>query len=144
MQDDEPAHPHRWLKWMGLQEHPEDPDAWVAVTTDLPIDDDSNGSSELASRIVARLSEAGIEAQQKSYVRPDTMRTVGTSYGILFDAGPAAPDRIRFAVIVRHRDLERAGQLVAEVSRESAPRPISDAELTRQSLEAGEGRKRKP
>jgi hypothetical protein len=141
MQGDEHQHEHRWLKWVGLDEEedePEEPDAWDPVASDLPVEDPDAGSSEAASQIASALGGAGIQAHQRIYVAPDQSSTGW--YGLNFDGGPGPSSRVRAAVLVHHRDLERAGKLVAE---QFTPDSISDEELTRQSLEAGEELKRK-
>jgi hypothetical protein len=66
-------------------------------------------------------------------VNPDQSSTGW--YGMSPDGGPGPTARIRAAVLVHHRDLQRASELVAE---NFTPDAISDEELTRQALEAGE------
>ncbi len=133
MQNDEHPHEHRWLKWVGLEEPPEEPDAWDPVASDLPVENPEAGSSEAASQIVAALAAAGIQAHQRIYVAADESSTGW--YGLNFSGGPGPSSRVRAAVLVHHRDLEPATKLVAE---QFAPGAISDEELTRQALEAGE------
>lgn len=133
MQNDEHPHEHRWLKWVGLEEPPEEPDAWDPVASDLPVENPEAGSSEAASQIAAALAAAGIQAHQRIYVAADESSTGW--YGLNFSGGPGPSSRVRAAVLVHHRDLEPATKLVAE---QFAPGAISDEELTRQALEAGE------
>ena len=133
MQNREHPHEPRWLDWVGLEEPPEEPDAWDAVARGLPVEDPDAGSSEGARQIVAALAAAGIQAHQRIYVAPDQSSTGW--YGLKFDGGPGPSSRVRAAVLVHHRDMEPAASLVAE---QFAPDAISDEELTRQSLEAGE------
>lgn len=93
---------HRWLHWLGLDEPPPDPAAWIPVATDCPVEDPVKGSSETAGKIVKVLADGGVEAHQRAYVRADQMALVG----------PEAADRIRVAVLVHNRDLDRAQALL--------------------------------
>jgi hypothetical protein len=133
MQGDAHPHEHKWLEWVGLEEPPEDPDAWEPVASDLAVENPESRSSEAASQIVAALGAGGIRAHQRIYVAPDQSSTGW--YGLNFSGGPGPSSRIRAAVLVHHRDLEQATTLVAEGF---TPEEISDAELTRQALEAGD------
>ena len=133
MQGDQHPHEPKWLEWVGLDEPPEDPDAWDAVASDLPVEDPQTGASEGASQIVAALAAAGVRAHQRIYVAADQSSTGW--YGLNFDGGPGPSSRVRAAVLVHHRDSEQAARLVAE---QFTPEAISDDELTRQALEAGE------
>ena len=137
MPEHQHPHEHEWLKWVGLEEEPEDPDAWDPVARDLPVENPDTHSSEAASQIASALSAGGITAHQRTYVAPD--QSSSGWYGLNFDGGPGPSSRVRAAVLVHHRDLERATQLVTE---QFMPDPISDEELTRQALEAGEELKR--
>lgn len=106
---------NRLRKWAGLQQRPQppvDPDAWTPVAQDLPVDDAETGHCEEAAKLVARLTAAGVEARQHVYVLQDDI-SIGRSGFRLLGPGPAAADRIRVAVLVHRRDLERAGELVA-------------------------------
>jgi hypothetical protein len=103
---------HRWLKWVGLQEPPADPDAWMAVVQDLTVDNVETGHCERAFRVAEALKAAGIEAQQRAYVRTDQGRVSGMSWGA-FVGGTPAGDRVRVAVLVHNRDLEQANIVVA-------------------------------
>lgn len=99
----------RLLKLMGLVEPPPDPDSWVPVVADLQIDDAETGSCEAADRIAERLESAGIEVRRQPYVVADTgLRS--------FIGGRPVDNRLRAAVLVRSRDLERAAKLHAEGS----------------------------
>lgn len=100
---------------MGLQEPPLDPDAWMAVAKDLAVDNADTGLSEEASRIADALEAVGIEAQQRAYARPDQGRNSGFTLQAFVGGLPAA-NRVRVAVVVHSRDLERAQKLVAEMS----------------------------
>lgn len=105
---------NRLRKWAGLQQPqpPEDADAWTPVAQDLPVDDAETGRCEEAAKLVARLAAAGIEGRQHPYVLQDDI-SIGRSGLRLLGPGPAAADRIRVAVLVRRRDLERAAASIA-------------------------------
>ena len=103
---------HRWLKWVGLQEPPVDPDAWMAVVKDLAVDDAETGVCVAAARVTEALKAAGIEAEQRAYVRTKQGRVSGMSWGAFVGGTPAA-DRVKVAVLVHNRDLERARSVVA-------------------------------
>jgi hypothetical protein len=106
---------NRFLRWAGLQAPQEpvvDPDAWTPVAKDLSVDDVETGHCEEASRAVAALSAAGIEARQRAYVLQDDI-SMGRSGFRLLGPGPAAADRIRVAVVVQQRELERASEILA-------------------------------
>src|SRR5579871_6349577 len=105
MQANEHPHEHKWLEWVGLEEHepPEDPDAWDPVATDLPVENPEARRSEAGSQIAAALSAAGIRAHQRIYVAADQSSTGW--YGLNFDGGPGPSSRVRAAVLVHHRDL---------------------------------------
>jgi hypothetical protein len=120
MGDQEQAPKRKWLKWVGLQEPPIDPDAWIAVAKDLGVDNAETGVSEEASLIADALKAAGIEAHQSVYARPDQGRNSGFTLQAFVGGLPAA-DRIRIAVVVHHRDFERAQKLVAGLGPISAP-----------------------
>lgn len=113
---------------MGLQEPPVDPDAWMVVAGDLVVDDAETGFCADASRIANALKASGIEAQQRSYVLPDRGRTSNFSFGMITGGAPAA-GRIRIAVVVHNRDLDRAGALVARLGRVETP--AADGPTTR-------------
>jgi len=137
MQGPENTHEHKWLKWVGLEEEPEEPDAWDPVVSDLAVEDPEEGSSEAASQIEAALAAAGIQAHRRVYIAPDQSSTGW--YGLNFSGGPGPSSRVRAAVLVHHRDLERATSVI---DAQFTPEAISDEELTRQALEAGEDLKR--
>jgi hypothetical protein len=99
---------------VGLQEPPVDPDAWMAVAKDLGMDDAETGVSEAASRIADALTAAGIEAHQRVYARPDQGRNSGFTLQT-FAGGLPAANRVRVAVVVHNRDLERAQKLIADL-----------------------------
>jgi hypothetical protein len=124
---------HRWLKWVGLQEPPVDPEAWMAVVQDLTVDDVETGLCEKAIAVTEALKAAGIEAQQRAYVRADQGRLSGVAWGALV-GGAAAGDRVRVAVLVHNRDLEEAKIVVAGLNE---PPELED-QLTSEKL-TGEG-----
>jgi hypothetical protein len=103
---------HKWLKWVGLQEPPVDPEAWMAVVKDLGVDDAETGVCVAAARVTEALKAAGIEADQRAYVRTEQGRVSGMSWGA-FVGGTPASDRVKVAVLVRNRDLEQAASVVA-------------------------------
>lgn len=106
---------NRFLRWAGLhsrQEPEVDPDAWTPVAKDLSVDDVETGHCEEASRAVAALRAAGIEARGRAYVLQDDI-SMGRSGFRLLGPGPAAADRIRIAVLVRQREFERASEILA-------------------------------
>jgi hypothetical protein len=115
---------HRWLAWVGLQEPPPDPEAWVPVATG-PVDDSGTGASSYASTISQALTDAGIEARQRPYVVPDNR---GLAAALLV-VNQSAADRVRVAVLVRARDLERARSVVGTAhDSELEGRPISEGQ----------------
>ena len=95
-----------WRERLGLQPPPQDPDEWVPVTS-ATVDDANTGFSSLASPSAKALEAAGIETQQKPYVLPDAPATR--------TSGPDVTDRIRVAVLVHHRDLDRARERLRTV-----------------------------
>jgi hypothetical protein len=106
---DQPAQKrkHRWLAWVGLEEPPADPEAWVPVATGR-VDDADTGASNYASAIAQALADAGIEAQQRPYVVPDNS---GLAAAVLL-VNQSAGERVRVAVLVHNRDLARARPVV--------------------------------
>jgi len=114
------------LKATGLGPHATDEDAWVGVESDR-VDGETNSSS--ADHAVQKLAQAGIEARQRPFVRPDGW---SKPYAVLLGPGPDPQSRIRMEILVQHRDLTRAQQVLAAAE----PPPISDEELTRQALES--------
>lgn len=110
-----PRHGHNWLRWLGLEEPPADPDAWVAVVQNLPVENFETGYSALAHRLTDALRAAGIEAHQRAYARADQGNTSGFSMRTLIGGDPTAA-RVRIAVVVHGRDLERAQQVAGKVS----------------------------
>jgi hypothetical protein len=90
----------------GSSRPPQDPDEWVPVTS-ATVDDANTGFSSLASRSAKALEAAGIETQQKPYVLPDAPATQ--------TSGPDVTDRIRVAVLVHYRDLDRARERLRTV-----------------------------
>jgi hypothetical protein len=116
MGDAQQPRQRRWLKWMGLQEPPIDPDAWMAVAKDLGVDDAATGLCVEAKRLADALTAAGIEAHQRSYAAPDQGATSNFRFGTLV-GGDVAASRVRVAVVVHQRDLDRANALVAGLPR---------------------------
>jgi len=116
---------HRWLAWVGLQEPPPDPDAWVPVATGR-VDDPDTGASNYASAVVRVLADAGIEAHQRPYVVPDNAGLVAAA---LLDTR-SVDDRVRVAVLAHSVDLERARSVVAGVHEQDVPdgKPVSEGE----------------
>lgn len=110
-----PHYGHKWLKWLGLEEPPADPDAWMAVVQDLPVENIETGYSAMAHRLTEALTAAGIEAHQRAYARPDQGNTSSFSMRTLIGGDPTAA-RVRIAVVVHSRDLERARQVAGKVS----------------------------
>lgn len=127
MSQDQPAEKpkHRWLAWVGLQEPPAGPDAWLPVATGR-VDDSDTGASDYASAVVQALADAQIEAHQRPYVVPDNTGLAAA----LFASNRSAADRVRVAVLVHSRDLERARPIVGTVQ----PEP----ELGRKQISEGE------
>lgn len=114
---------NRLLRWAGLQARQEpavDPEAWTPIVRDLSVDDVESGHCEEASRAVAALCAAGIEARQRAYVLQDDI-SMGRSGFHLLGPGPAAADRIRVAVLVRQRESERASEILARNVTEPGP-----------------------
>lgn len=94
------------------------------------------GFSRTAARAAQELTDASIEAEQRPYTLPDS-----TGFHALPGAIPSPFDRIRVAVLVRRRDLERANEVLRPhvgLPDDPEPEPISDEELDRLSQEAGE------
>ena len=75
--------------------------------TSASVDNPQTGFSSLASRAAKALETAGIETQQKPYALPDEPATRSS--------GPDVIDRIRVAVLVHHRDLDRARERLHRV-----------------------------
>jgi hypothetical protein len=120
---------HKWLAWVGLQEPPPDPDAWVPVASG-PVDNPTAGTSRIAARIAETLQRAGIDTQQRRYVAQASV----AGYG-----GGGSGGGVGVAVLVHERDLERARTLSTEQWKSEFARkfePISDEELTRLALQA--------
>jgi hypothetical protein len=103
---------HTWLRWLGLQEPPLEPDSWVPVARGFGIHEFKTDSSEEASRLVGMLSGAGIQARQRSYefdASSATAALVGASGGGMVR---------RVAVLVHNRDRARATEITAEFEHE--------------------------
>ena len=82
------------------------------------------------------LTDSGIETEQRPYTLPDS-----GGYLRLPGVIPSPVDRIRVAVLVRRRDLERAKEVLRPhvgLPDDPEPEPISDEELARLSQEAGQ------
>jgi hypothetical protein len=130
-------HRHTWLQWLGLQEPPPEPESWVAVARGFTLDSPGSDSSRLAAQLVAAIGQAGIEAHQRSYEFYDAVLGVAAYI-------PRSGTVTSVAVMVHERDLSQAVKIACsmknELSRE-ADEPesgaLSDAELTRQALDAG-------
>lgn len=95
-------------------------------------------TSATGTRLVGLLSDAGIEAQQRSY-EFDAPSSGGQTVGFAGNLGGQMVARV--AVLVHNRDRERAVQIAREMNQqlERARRspPIADDELMREALEAG-------
>jgi hypothetical protein len=132
-------HHHVWLEWLGLEAPPPDADSWVAAARGFLLDGLGADSSRLAGQLVDALEKAGIEARQRLYQFYNA--DPGTGIGIL---GQSAEMETCVAVVVHDRDLAKANTVAEgmkdELQRE-AQEPVqgdlSDAELTRDALEAG-------
>jgi hypothetical protein len=98
---------HRWAAWMGRQEPPPNPEAWVPVATGR-VDDTDTGASNYAATITQALTDAGIDAQQRPYVVPDNS---GLAAAVLL-VNRSAAERVQVAVLVHTRDLARANEVV--------------------------------
>lgn len=133
---EDPQHRHAWLERLGLEASTPGPDSWVPVARACEVDEVATRSSSAASQLVAALDRAGIEAKPHPYQFDKKRR------GILF---PEDHMVARVAVLVQHRDLERAVQvatdferdLTAEQQRGEHQPLVSEEELTREALEAG-------
>jgi hypothetical protein len=110
MSQDQPAEKpkRRWLAWLGLQERPPNPEAWVPVATGR-VDDTDTGASKYANTIAQALTDAGIEAEQRPYVVPDNS---GLAAAVLL-VNRSAAERVQVAVLVHTHDLAQARSIVA-------------------------------
>jgi hypothetical protein len=132
-------HHHTWLEWLGLEAPPPDAADWVAVARGFLPDDPGAQTSRLAAQLVEALERAGIHARQRTYQFYNA--SSGSQITVLV---PRTKLETCVAVVVHDRDLVRGvavatglrDQLQTE-SREPLAGEISDAELTRQALEAG-------
>jgi hypothetical protein len=119
-----------WRERLGLKQPEPDPEDWVSVTS-ARINNFVTGFSRTAARAAQALTDTGIETEQRPYALPDT-----TGYQRLPGAIPSPADRIRVAVLVRRRDLERAKEVLrphVSLADDPEPEPISDDELDRLS-----------
>jgi len=130
---------------MGLEGNVPDLEAWVRVTA-VAVESDHTLLSPRARQVIDELERAGIEVRAEPYVIPDS----GAKLYRLQPPGEAV-DRVRAAILVRARDhdaaveLFRDADLAAEQRRHrlaDAVEPLSDAELTRQALNASDELKR--
>jgi hypothetical protein len=124
-----------WRERLGLQEPEPDPGDWVPVTS-AGINNGATGFSRTAARAAQVLTDTGIETEQRPYVLADA-----GGYLRLPGAIPSSADRIRVAVLVRRRDLDRAKEVLrpyVSLPDDPEPEPIRDDELARMSKEAGE------
>jgi hypothetical protein len=135
---------HKWLEWLGLEEAPPEPDSWVPIARDFGIDDVKTGSSSEAARLVNQLSDAGIQARQRSYeldAAVETSESLGLfGGGTSLDRGasPVSERFTRVAVGVHNRDRERATEITKQFEHASELElKKADQELTREALEAG-------
>jgi hypothetical protein len=126
-----------WRERLGLAPAAPDPDDWVPVLS-ARVTDPGAHTSRTATRAAQLLTESGVEFEQRPYTLPDD-----GGYHRLVGTVPSAVDRVRIAVLVRRRDLERAKDLLRPhmgLADDPEPDPISDEELTRLSEEAAPGR----
>jgi hypothetical protein len=132
-------HHHVWLEWLGLEEPPPDAEAWVTVARGFLPDSVSLKTSRLASQLVDALAQAKIDARQRLYqfYNADT----GVAVGVF---GSQSVMETCVAVVVHDRDLLRAVKVADGIrdelqkeSQEPLSGELSDAELTRQALQAG-------
>jgi hypothetical protein len=87
------------------------------------VDDSDTGAADYSSAIVKALAEAGVEARQRPYVVPDNSGLAAAANLV----NQSAPDRVRVAVLVHTRDLERAKSIVGTSKDvELGGRPISE------------------
>jgi hypothetical protein len=101
---------HTWLRWLGLQEPPLEPDSWVPVARGFDFHDFKTDSG-MGSRLVRVLSGAGIQAHRRSYEFDAT-----SPAGALFGGGGGMVKRV--AVLVHNRDRARATEITAEFENE--------------------------
>jgi hypothetical protein len=128
-----------WRERFGRTAPAPDPDAWVALVSEH-IDDPATGASEHAKRVAAALEEQAIEVQLRPYVPPDQPGAIPAVTGL--SALRSVDDRIRVAVLVRRRDLERARAAATHVDHSNLEwhsvadgGGFSDEELTRLSMQ---------
>jgi hypothetical protein len=121
---------HIWLKWMGIQEPPLEADSWVPVVrglADLDLDPAHPGLSPVGAELLKRLGEAGIEGRQRSYQFDESFVSL---YG-----GAGGHVETHVAVLVHERDHPRALPIAVAFNKELET--VTDAELTKEALEAG-------
>ncbi len=94
-----------WRQRLGLAPEAPGPEDWVRAAE---IRVDESGKPRHLDRAVSRLREAGMETQQRPYVIPDE----NSRYGFPI---PDASERVRIAILVRARDLDRARELLKEL-----------------------------
>ncbi len=124
-----------WRERLGLGQPEPGPADWVSVIS-ARVTDAETGFSRTAARAAQVLTDAGMETEQRPYTLPDN-----TSFNRLPGAISSPVDRIRVAVLVRRRDLERAKEVLRPhvgLPDDPEPEPISDEELARLSQQAGE------
>lgn len=115
---------HKLLKWVGLQAPPPDPESWVLVATGA-VDNAGTGASDYASTIAKALGGKNIEARQHPYVVPDN---TGLAAGAM-PVSKSTVARVRVAVLVHRRDLDRARAVVDPSSPpEMDGNPVSEGE----------------
>jgi hypothetical protein len=146
MESDEPSTGSRrgWRQRLGLKPATaDDSGTWVAVASGQ-VDDAETGFSEQATRVADALKAAGIEVRLHPYVVPDQRGTgVGLIGAALLVSSPGVTERIRVAVQVHPREVDRVAGIAGHIQHErlqwhsaSDDEPISDDELTRLSLGA--------
>ena len=126
-------HEHKWLEWLGLEEPPPNADTWEPVARAFHVDYPETNTSRGAAALIAVLKQAGIDAQQRSYEWDEAVP--GAVWSV-------DREETHVAVGVHERDRERATEIARKFmsehdSHEEAELAVSDAELTKDALEAG-------
>lgn len=138
---------HRWLRWVGLQGPPPEPDSWVPVAggfrpdaAQAPAQPETalatDWTSGDATKLVDALSQVGIEARQRPYSFSGVSPTPGSA--TTMDTGAEA----HVGVLVHERDRSRALPVVAEFKRDfdkaerESYETLTEKELTRQAMAA--------
>jgi len=128
-------HEHKWLEWLGLEERPPEPDTWEPIARAFHLDGPDGSTSTGATRLVALLKSAGIEAQQRTYQWDNSE---GVGYLVPTFTGGGVQTRV--AVGVHNRDRERATEIARKFMEEQdahgeAELPVPDVELAKDADE---------